>query len=167
MSPHQTPDATTAHAAPPHVACGAGVELAVLDVRVRVLLSSADTGGSVALAEGIVAPHAGPPLHAHDGADVFFRVIEGRFRFRIGAATIEAGPGHVLFAARGTAQCFYNPCERPGKLVMGLTPGGAEALFAALAAEGADPAPERAAALAAAHGVRLLGPNPLKRQAAS
>lgn len=154
-------------AMPPHAPCGAGPELAVLDVRARVLLSGADTGGSVALVEGVVAAHAGPPLHAHDAADVFFRVIEGRFRFRIGDATIEAGPGHVLFVARGTPQCFYNPCERPGKLVMGLTPGGGEALFAALAAEGPDPAPERMAVLAATHGVRLIGPNPLKRQQVS
>jgi mannose-6-phosphate isomerase-like protein (cupin superfamily) len=155
---------TTRAAGPLHAACGSRPDLAVFDVRIRVLMTAAETGGALALFEEITPPHAGPPLHLHERADEFFRVIEGRYRFRVGDATVEAGPGHTLFVPRGAPHCFYNPCETPGKLFVGLTPGGDEAFFPAVAAAGLDPARDRdaVAALAAAHGLQLLGPNPLK-----
>jgi mannose-6-phosphate isomerase-like protein (cupin superfamily) len=137
-------------------------ELSVFDLRIRVLLDGAATAGALALCEETTPAGSGPPLHVHRDADEFFRVLEGRYRFRVGDATVDAGPGDAAFVPRGTPHAFANVGNAPGRLLFGLTPAGGEAFFRAVAAAGLRPPDDMPAiaALAAAHALEFLGPNP-------
>lgn len=95
----------------------------------KILMRAADTNGGVGLIEEVTPPNQGPPLHIHDKAGEFFRVIEGRYRFKVGDDVIDAGPGDTAYVPAGTPHCFANAGTTPGRLFIGFAPGGAEALF--------------------------------------
>ncbi len=145
-----------------HVAAGDAAAHAVLGLTIRILLPAEATGGALSLCEETTPPGAGPPLHIHPDADESFRVLEGRYRFRVGDADIEAGPGDALFVPRGAPHAFVNAGDAPGRLLFCFTPGGGERFFAAIAASGLAPPADMPAiaALAGRHGLTLLGPNP-------
>lgn len=145
-----------------HSAEGTAPSLSLLGVEMRVRVPADASGGGLSLFEEATPPGGGPPLHLHRDEDEFFRVMEGRFRFRAGEATIDAGPGGVLFVPRGTPHCFFNAGETTGRLFMGLTPGRGAGFFQVLAESGLTPAENMAgiAALAADYGIEFLGPNP-------
>ena len=148
--------------APLHVPAADAPAHAVLGLTIRILIPAAATGGALSLCEEETPPGAGPPLHIHPDGDEFFRVLEGRYRFRVGEATMEAGPGDALFAPRGTPHAFVNAGEATGRLLFGFTPGGGERFFPAIAASGLTPPADMPAilALAAGCGLTILGPNP-------
>ncbi|MEZ4386714.1 MAG: cupin domain-containing protein [Candidatus Krumholzibacteriia bacterium] len=147
---------------PLHIRDGSTPTFDAFGVEVRVIVPAAHTDGSLGLFEEITPPQVGPPLHRHHQEDEFFRVIEGRYRFRAGDEDVEAGPGDSLLVPRGTPHCFINVGDTPGRLFMGLTPGGFEGFFARVAAEKLrlpDDMP-RIAAIAADFNLEFLGPNP-------
>lgn len=98
-----------------------------------ILLSGAETGGRMTLAEGVYPPGVGTPPHMHHGEDEMFEVIEGRFKFMAGESFIEAGPGEVVWAPRGIPHAFTCISDAPGRLRFTVTPGGIDAMFAELA----------------------------------
>ena len=53
----------------------------------------------------IEEPDTGPPLHTHPYDEVFI-VREGRARFTIGDATVDAGPGDILLAPAEVPHTF-------------------------------------------------------------
>ena len=116
-----------------------------------------ETAGRFALIEESVPPGWGPPLHVHAREDEFFQVLEGTFRFRCGNAVQEAGPGASAFLPRGVPHAFRNIGTGMGRLLVGLTPGGFEEFFEAVAREGAED-PAAAAVIAARYGLEFLGP---------
>ena len=132
------------------------------EITLKVLLRATETGGAVSLFEEITPPRQGPPLHVHYHEDEFFRVLQGRFRFQAGEQIIAAGPGDTLFVPRGTAHCFYNAGETPGRLFMGFAPGGGERFFDWINQNGFPKMDDldQMAALKADFGIEFLGPNP-------
>jgi mannose-6-phosphate isomerase-like protein (cupin superfamily) len=148
--------------APLHVPAADAPAHAVLGLTIRILIPAEATGGAMSLCEERTPPGAGPPLHIHPDSDEFFRVLDGRYRFRVGDATVEAGPGDALFVPRGTPHAFVNAGDAPGLLLFGFTPGGGERFFPAIAASGLTPPGDlpAIAALAAQCGLTILGPNP-------
>ena len=95
----------------------------------KILMRAADTGGGVGLIEEVTPPNQGPPLHIHDKAGEFFRVIAGTYKFKVGDEIIDASAGDTAYVPAGTPHCFVNAGTTPGRLFIGFAPGGAEALF--------------------------------------
>lgn len=148
--------------APLHVPAADAPAYAVLGLTIRILIPAETTAGLLSLCEEETPPGAGPPLHIHPDSDEFFRVLEGRYRFRVGDAEMEAGPGDALLVPRGAPHAFVNAGAAPGRLLFGFTPGGGERFFPAIAATGLRPPADMPAilALAAQCGRTILGPNP-------
>ncbi len=60
-------------------------------------------------------------VHAHDGADKAYLVLEGRAVLRVGDERIEAGPGEVVWAPAGVPHGVERALERT---VMVIVMGG-------------------------------------------
>jgi quercetin dioxygenase-like cupin family protein len=147
------------------VHAGEGHFLDLGDHRGRIIVSAAQSGGALLLADMEVDPHGGPPPHMHTHEDELFHILEGRFEFRIGETVMHAGAGETVFAPRRVPHVWRCASETPGRLLGLVTPGANfEAFVTAMAARGFDPAgpvhdPVAAAAFvrfAAEFGIDLL-----------
>ncbi|PTX05091.1 cupin domain-containing protein [Pararhodobacter aggregans] len=78
-----------------------------------VVEGAALAGPVTVLAYGTDQPGEGPPWHVHP-YDETFVVLEGRARFFVGEAVIEAAAGSVLLGPRGVPHRFEN--LGPGRL---------------------------------------------------
>jgi mannose-6-phosphate isomerase-like protein (cupin superfamily) len=145
-----------------------------------LLLGAERTGGQLSVVEHPLAPRAlGSPVHTHRHEDEYSVVLEGVVGAQVGDETLQAEPGTVLVKPRGVPHAFWNPADRPARLLEIIAPGGFEHYFADMAdifaAPGApDPARLAAAAgrygldvdfssitqLAAAHGLDIPPPAP-------
>jgi mannose-6-phosphate isomerase-like protein (cupin superfamily) len=125
-------------------------------------LPQQEAGAGVSVFEEVRRPGDGPPLHVHGREDEIFRIVEGRFRLRVGAETFDAGPGDTLFLPRGVPHGFVNSGDGTGRLLIVLQPGGFERFFLDVAAQGLQVPADmgRIAELAAGYGLEFLGPNP-------
>lgn len=81
-----------------------------------VVVEWADPGGVT----GPDRPIAG--LHVHHSDDECWYVLEGTLGFRVGDATVEAGPGAVMFVPRGTPHSFWNARPQPVRYVLVMSP---------------------------------------------
>jgi mannose-6-phosphate isomerase-like protein (cupin superfamily) len=88
------------------------------------------TGGALGLFRQTIAPKSGPPAHIHRGEDEFFYVVSGEFKFKLGDRIVSAPARSIVFIPRGTAHTFQNVGTEPGVLLVGVTPGGLEKMFA-------------------------------------
>lgn len=93
---------------------------------VRILVSSEQTGGALALCDIAIAPGGGPPMHLHTREDEAFHVLEGEVTFWVGAERRVAGAGETLFGPRGVPHRFQNCTDRPARMLVAMTPGGFE-----------------------------------------
>ncbi|MQA74365.1 MAG: cupin domain-containing protein [Solirubrobacterales bacterium] len=112
----------------------------------EVLLRGEQSGGRVAMVVNAApAPWAGPPLHHHDFDETFY-VLDGRLTFQLGDELIEAGPGTLTFAPRGSHHTLANLGDVAARYLVVFTPAGFERYFDRFAAEraGAEPLPEPA-----------------------
>lgn len=62
------------------------------------------------------------PVHAHDGADKVYLVMEGVGTFSVGEESQEAGPGGVVFALAGVVHGVENRGDERLTLVVGIAP---------------------------------------------
>jgi mannose-6-phosphate isomerase-like protein (cupin superfamily) len=115
------------------------------------------TGGSLGLFRQTIAPSSGPPTHIHQTEDEFFYVVSGEFKVKLGEQIMSAPARSVMFVTRGTAHAFQNVGTEPGVLLVGVTPGGFEKVFADR--QGVDA--EKNRALMKAYNMEVVGP-PLK-----
>lgn len=123
------------------VRAGEGHPLDLGDHRGRIIVSAAQSGGALLLADVEVDPHGGPPPHMHTHEDELFHILEGRFEFRIGDTTLYAGAGETVFAPRRVPHVWRCVSDTPGRLLGLVTPGANfEAFVTAMAARGFDPA---------------------------
>jgi len=99
-----------------------------------LMLGGDQTLGRLSLVEHPLEPRAlGSPLHTHRDEDEYSVVLEGRIGAQIGEQTVEAGPGAVLVKPRGVPHAFWNPADRPARLLEIISPAGFEGYFAGLA----------------------------------
>jgi len=96
----------------------------------EVLAAREQTGAALGLFRQTIAPASGPPAHAHRAADEFFYVVSGEFGFRLGERVVSAPARSVVLVPRGTVHTFRNVGAEPGALLVGVTPGGFEGIFA-------------------------------------
>lgn len=124
------------------------------------------TGGALALLENVAPPGGGPPPHVHTREDELFYVLDGTFEIRIGDDVHAVEAGGFAYVPRGTVHCFRNVAERPGRVLVGFTPGGMEGFFREAGRPATDdgPAPAldeaeiaRTVAVAPRYGVEGLG----------
>ena len=113
------------------------------------------------------APGDTPPLHVHIDEDETFYVLEGELTVHVaGAPALVLRAGDAAFAPRGVPHVYVVTSETPARWI-GTTTGGQFASFVAelstpAAAPGLPEAPgidpAHVAAVAARHGIELLGP---------
>ncbi len=126
-----------------------------------------DTNGGYGIVEMLGARGDMPPLHVHPHDDEGFYVIDGRLRLYFpGGDTREIGAGEFALAPRGVPHVYEVISDGPTRW-LALSNGGFEA-FVAEVSEPADeavlpasyhgPAPEELPAIAARHGIEVLGP---------
>jgi quercetin dioxygenase-like cupin family protein len=111
--------------------------------RSRILLRGEASAGQVAIVElALPAAWAGPPLHHHDFDESFY-VLEGELTFQLGEELSTAGPGALVFAARGSHHTLANLSGSAARYLLVCTPAGFERRFDPEPAEGPEkPWPE-------------------------
>jgi quercetin dioxygenase-like cupin family protein len=132
-----------------------------------VKASGATTGGRVAIIDHLAARGAGSPLHVHRREDEWFYVTEGELAFWVGGSRIAAPAGAFVYGPRDVPHTFEVVSER-ARWLLGAEPAGFEDFMRAAAEPAATltippppaepPDPATLAALAAEHGVEILGP---------
>lgn len=131
--------------------------LEFLGNRVRIVARGEDTGDALGLVEMIDLPAGGmPPLHVHHTHDESFYVLEGTVTVFLPGRETELGPGDLAFGPRGVPHA-YRVGDEPARVLVASTPAGFERFVAEVAA-GDQSDPARLAAVAAEHGIEILGP---------
>jgi mannose-6-phosphate isomerase-like protein (cupin superfamily) len=137
---------------------GRALEAPTGDV-VTVKADTRRTNGSLTVVELVIAPKSGPGLHNHVREDELWYVIDGDFRFKAGDLMLRASTGGMAFGPRGSAHCFQNIGDAPGRLLVITTPSGLERFFEQFAElrTGAV-GPEALAAVGLANWIEFVGP---------
>jgi quercetin dioxygenase-like cupin family protein len=114
---------------PIHVPAGEGNKLNIFGNIDNIRIHSRDTGGVLSVVESEEQPGSGPPPHVHSREDETFHVLEGEYEINVGGKTICAQKGATIFAPRGIPHVFRCTSQRPGRLMVVITPGGFEEFF--------------------------------------
>lgn len=93
-----------------------------LGVQMKILLSSADTGGQFSLVEGIMPAGGDGGLHVHLNEDESMHMLEGALEVTIGEERFELKAGESYFAPRGIPQRLRNVGGTPARSLMIMTP---------------------------------------------
>ena len=135
---------------------------------VTVLATSDQTGGTLFAVEIRMPPGGGPPvMHRHEPGEVYY-VLRGEFTFYIADAggqvsRATAAAGEVVPLAGGVPHTIRNESAADAVAFVVHAPGAPMEGFlragAALAADG-DAGMDAVLAVAARHGITLLGPIP-------
>jgi len=110
---------------------GESVDLGGLGVDFKV--RGSDTGGSIAVVEHPIGPRRLVPPHIHTKEDELSYVLEGTIGVRIGDDIAEAAVGTYVFKPRNVKHTFWNPTDRPARLIEMIVPAGFDRYFAELA----------------------------------
>ena len=124
----------------------------------QLLVSSATSGGRIALVTTVEVPGAEPPCHRHVAADTLLYVIAGEVTLYLDGDWIALPVGRVGWVPRGTEYTFVVGSV-PATLLTLFLPGGFEHFYTELG-----PTPwrdvERAIGTAARYGCEITGPHP-------
>ncbi|MDP9320716.1 MAG: cupin domain-containing protein [Chloroflexota bacterium] len=118
------------------------------------------TDGVFAIVEFTLAPHRLIPPHTHVADDELSYVLEGDVGYRVGGETFTATPGTYVQKPRGIPHTFWNPTDRPVRIMELLLPGSAADSFRGLASPGRIPnihSDEWVPDLVARYGLTLIG----------
>jgi len=99
----------------------------------ELLLARAGGDGSFSLVEHPLAARAlGSPVHTHRNEDEYSYVLEGSIGVEIGGESLVVNAGDLVEKPRGIPHAFWNPTDRPARLLELIVPGGLERYFAEL-----------------------------------
>jgi quercetin dioxygenase-like cupin family protein len=130
-----------------------------LDGFVRFKLFGADTGGTFAVVEHVLAPGTlAAPMHTHRNEDEYSYVLEGEMIALVGDQLISAPAGTLVCKPRDIPHTFWNQGSTPARLLEIIAPAGFERYFDELAVVlGADRPPDigRILALAQKYSVEM------------
>ena len=153
--------------APIALAAGEGEALWFLGVLVTIKASTETTAGRVAVIEHLARRGSGSPLHVHHDDDEWFYVVEGHLTFWVGGRVIDAPAGSFVYGPRDVPHTFMVSSDE-ARFLLVTEPAGFERFVRAFAEPALEPvippAPTeppdfaRLAALAAEHGMEILGP---------
>ena len=99
-------------------------EYLFLGVRMRILLSSKDTGGQFSLIESVMPPGGDGGLHLHANEDESMHLLEGELEVTIGDRTLSLAAGESYFAPRNVPHRIRNLNSTPARSILVTTPGG-------------------------------------------
>jgi quercetin dioxygenase-like cupin family protein len=146
---------------------GEGEALWFLGTLATIKASAETTAGRVAVIEHLAPEGSGSPLHVHRREDEWFYVVEGELTLWVGGELIVAPAGSFVYGPRDVPHTFTVTSPR-ARFLLGAEPAGFESFVRALAEPAATltipPPPtsppdfERLTALAAEHGIEILGP---------
>ena len=115
---------------------------------------TADSQGSLFMAEHAMTQRGGPPLHVHPNQDETFYVLEGEYIMEVGGKRATLHAGDCVLAPRSVPH-VWACTSGTGKMIISFTPAGKmEAFFNKVSSTGA---PLQDAALFAEHDMILLG----------
>jgi mannose-6-phosphate isomerase-like protein (cupin superfamily) len=138
-----------------------------LDTLVRVHADADSTGGRLGLAECIAPAGHQPPPHVHHREDEGFYVLEGEITVYTPDEEVVLGPGAFLNAPRGVPHTFRVSSPERARWLVTSSPAGFEAFVRDYGQPAArdelplldgPPDVERLVAIAAGHGIEILGP---------
>ena len=102
----------------------------LMSVGVRFMLWTEESGGGVSVVEHPIPPKTlVAPLHKHSREDEYSFVIEGRMGALLGDDVIYAEAGDLAFKPRDQWHTFWNPDDRPCRILEIISPGGFEHFF--------------------------------------
>ncbi len=88
-----------------------------------------DTTHAYSVVEHPVDPHVLILPHVHTHEDQMSFVIEGEVGMKIGEEVFQATPGTYLFKPRGIPHTFWNPTDRPARIMEITSPSDFERYF--------------------------------------
>src|SRR5260221_3511774 len=100
-----------------------------LGVRVKILLSSKDSGGQFSLIEGLMPPGGDGGLHLHTNEDESMHLLEGELEVTIGDRKFLLSSGESYFAPRNVPHRIRNRSQTPARSLLLTTPGGFDAFI--------------------------------------
>jgi quercetin dioxygenase-like cupin family protein len=103
-------------------------------VTFRTVVSTAETGGTMAVVDSTAPAGFGPGRHVHAAEDETFLVLTGEMEFWVAGRRFCKGPGEAAFIPRGVEHTFKALSESRHILI--LTPGGFEGFFTDMARGG-------------------------------
>jgi quercetin dioxygenase-like cupin family protein len=107
-----------------------------------------ETGGAFSIVEHPIEPRQLVIPHVHEREDEFSYVLEGEIGARIGDEELTAGPGAYVLKPRGIPHTFWNPTDRPARILEIISPAGFEMFFRELGSMLAAGEPDIAALMA-------------------
>jgi quercetin dioxygenase-like cupin family protein len=135
-----------------------GPKLRIVGDTIRVLATSADTGGRFEAFETTGPRDSGPPPHAHPWSESYF-IAEGEVDVIVGDETMRARPGAFINIPAGTVH-GYRIASDSARFTVITTSGGASEFFLELdaATEGSVADMDKIMAVAARHGLTVPPP---------
>ncbi|MGA3399883.1 MAG: cupin domain-containing protein [Acetobacteraceae bacterium] len=136
------------------IAQSSGEQLNILGT---VMVVKLDADG-VFVAENVVPPGCGAPLHVHDAEDEIFSILEGELTLISEAGETKARPGDTVWLPRGVPHGFRNATEQTVRALVFANPGARiAAMFRQFdrACSLGPVVPERIGAICAEHGVHF------------
>jgi predicted ester cyclase/quercetin dioxygenase-like cupin family protein len=90
-----------------------------------------DTRGIYSLFVSTVPPGEGVPIHTHLKEDEAYYLLEGEWELYddTNKETLKLGPENYVYVPMGINHGFKNIGDKPGRLVLMITPGGLEGFF--------------------------------------
>jgi len=137
-----------------------------LDTLVWVKATGEQTGGRLSLVENLIPAGFASPWHVHHTEDESFYVLEGLLTVTLQDQRVSLGPGGYAFGPRGVPHGFRVEGQQGARILL-ITSGGDLAAFVLEASEPAaaptlpeprEPDIARLMAIAAKHGLEILGP---------
>jgi mannose-6-phosphate isomerase-like protein (cupin superfamily) len=135
---------------------------------VTIHVTGDETEGRFSLVEFLQPPGEWTPLHVHRDSDQTHYVLEGELTFYLPGQSFVLGPGDCVNAPVNVPHTEHATSSTPVRLLDVNAPAGFDAFVAtagvparALTLPPADSPPpdvERLGAIAAAHGIEILGP---------
>jgi mannose-6-phosphate isomerase-like protein (cupin superfamily) len=138
-----------------------------LDSLVRVHVRGEDTDGRYSVVESLEPSGHQPPPHIHHDDDEGFYVLEGEITVYAGEQETVVGPGAFLNAPRGVPHTFRVTSAEPARMLVTSAPARFDAFVRDVGEPAArdelpvldgPPDVERLVAIAARHGIEILGP---------
>ena len=108
---------------------GHGKTIMLFGVRFDYKVTSADSGGTMAVLEVEIPPQTLVKPHNHTREDEFTVVLAGTVGTRVGDRVLEAAAGASMVKPRGTPHAMWNAGGEPAKVLEILCPGGLEDYF--------------------------------------
>src|SRR5438309_440302 len=98
-------------------------------VGVKFKITGEETGHAFSIVEHPVQPRTLVPPHLHHDTDEYSYVVEGQFGARVGDEIFLADPGDYVLKPRGIPHSFWNPTDKPARLIEIISPAGFEKFF--------------------------------------